>query len=110
MKVRNMRGLVAVVLALLLTLTMMPVAFAGTLQDQIAIGTATITLEADTTECISIPAGKTVTLKLNGHALSNGGTGDTISNSGTLIIEGPGTIEGTGTIEGDRLRCDRQLP
>lgn len=97
MKVRNMRGLVAVVLALLLTLTMMPVAFAGTLQDQIDEGTATITLEADTTECISIPAGKTVTLKLNGHALSNGGTGDTISNYGTLIIEGPGTIEGTGT-------------
>lgn len=89
MKVRNMRGLVAVVLALVMTLTMMPAVFAeDELQNQInGAETVTIKLTADTTECIVIPAGKTVTLDLNGFTLS-GGTeiDDTIANRGTLTI------------------------
>lgn len=89
MKVRNMRGLVAVVLALVMTLTMMPAVFAeDELQNHInGAETVTVKLTADTTECIVIPAGKTVTLDLNGFTLSGGTENDdTIANRGTLTI------------------------
>ncbi|MGN1250125.1 MAG: SH3 domain-containing protein [Candidatus Spyradocola sp.] len=101
MKARKLRGLLAVLLALVLTLTMMPAVFAeNKLQNQIDMGAATmtVTLEASTIECIVIPAGKTVTLKLNGCTLSNKGLDrDTISNYGTLIIEGYGIVESVST-------------
>lgn len=103
MKVRNMRGLVAVVLALVLTLTMMPVAFAeNKLQSQIdEAETVTITLTGDTTECIVIPEGKTVTLDLNGFTLSGGTENDdTIANRGTLTIV-DGSVDKTGKIVSD---------
>ena len=67
MKTRKLRGLLAVLLALVLTLTMMPAVFAeNNLQSQIdGAETVTVKLTADTTECIVIPAGKTVTNDAN---------------------------------------------
>ena len=57
-------------------------------------GTATITLLKDTTEDITIPANKKVTLNLNGKKLTN-------SSSDTITVETGAelTIEGTGTVD-----------
>ena len=57
-------------------------------------GTATITLLKDTTEDITIPAGKKVTLNLNGKTLTNQ-SNDTI----TVEIGAELTIEGAGTVD-----------
>lgn len=61
---------------------------AGTLQSQVdaASGETTVSLTEDVTEDITIPAGKTIILDLAGHKLTNG-TGDTITNNGTLVIK-----------------------
>lgn len=71
-----------------------------------------IVLDADITASITIPAGKTVTLDLNGHKLTNTAGNHTIINEGTLTIKGNGTVdnvshgtgalfnEGTATING----------
>lgn len=53
---------------------------------------AKITLAGDTKGDIVIPAGKTITLDLGGHKLTNV-SGDTITNKGTLTITGTGTVD-----------------
>lgn len=72
---------------------------------------ATIELVQDTIEDVTVPAGKTVTLNLNGKKLTNVSS-NTITNNGTLIITGTGTVDnvthqkaalynkGTATLEG----------
>lgn len=91
------RKLCSVLLALCMVLTLLPVsamAEDGTLQSQIdAIETTgTVTLDKSYTEDISIPAGKTITLDLAGHTLTNVSS-NTITNSGTLTITGNGTVD-----------------
>lgn len=57
-------------------------------------GTATITLLKDTTEDITIPANKKVTLKLNGKTLTNSSSDTiTVANGAELTIEGTGTVD-----------------
>ena len=52
----------------------------------------TITLLKDTNEDVTIPAGATVTLDLNGHKLTNA-SGHTITNNGNLTVTGSGTVD-----------------
>lgn len=52
----------------------------------------TVTLLNDVTEDVVIPAGKTVTLDLNGKKLTNVNN-HTIINNGTLTITGAGTVD-----------------
>ncbi len=66
-----------------------------TLQSKISSSTETVTLDKDYTEDITIEAGKTVTLDLNGHKLTNK-SGHTITNKGTLTIK---DSVGTGTVD-----------
>ena len=67
----------------------------GSLQAQIdnaVDGQVTITLQGETSEDLTIPAGKSIVLDLNGHTLTNK-TGHTITNYGTLTITGTGTVD-----------------
>ena len=52
----------------------------------------TLTLQGETSEDLTIPAGKSIVLDLNGHTLTNK-TGHTITNYGTLTITGSGTVD-----------------
>lgn len=52
----------------------------------------TVTLLKDSAEDVVIPAGKTVTLDLNGKKLTNV-SGHTITNNGTLFVTGNGTVD-----------------
>lgn len=52
----------------------------------------TVKLPADTTKDVTIPAGMTVTLDLNGYKLTNASK-DTIINNGNLTITGNGTVD-----------------
>lgn len=52
----------------------------------------TLTLQGETSEDLTIPAGKIIVLNLNGHTLTNK-TGHTITNYGTLTITGTGTVD-----------------
>ncbi len=52
----------------------------------------TVTLLKDVTEDVVIPAGKTVTLDLNGKKMTNVAS-HTIFNNGTLTINGEGTVD-----------------
>ena len=54
----------------------------------------TVTLLTDTTEDVVIPAGKDITLDLNGKTLTNADD-HTIINNGTLTITGDGTVDNT---------------
>ena len=61
--------------------------------DYLAEGaTVTVKLAADTTKDVTIPAGATVTLDLNGHKLTNA-SGHTITNNGKLTVTGNGTVD-----------------
>ena len=53
----------------------------------------TIKLGADITASITIASGKTITLDLNGHKLTNTDGQHTIVNNGTLTITGTGTVD-----------------
>ena len=67
----------------------------GSLQAQIdnaVDGQVTITLQGETSEDLTIPAGKNIVLDLNGHTLTNQ-SGHTITNYGTLTITGSGTVD-----------------
>ena len=68
----------------------------GSLQTQIEAAVAgqvtTLTLQGETSEDLTIPAGKSIVLDLNGHTLTNK-TGHTITNYGTLTITGSGTVD-----------------
>lgn len=57
-----------------------------------AADNTTVTLLKDTTENVTIPAGATVTLDLNGHKLTNA-SGHTITNNGNLTVTGNGTVD-----------------
>ena len=92
------RRLLSAFLAVMMVLTMAPVAFAAdegdTLQSKINNASDTVTLTKDYTEDITIPAGKNITLDLNGKTLTNK-TGHTITveQGATLTIEGNGTVD-----------------
>ncbi|GFO89106.1 hypothetical protein BUFA31_22700 [Butyricicoccus faecihominis] len=108
------RRLLSAFLAVMMVLTMAPVAFAAgdtaatsesvaeisgtgyaTLQaavDAAVSGSDIITLNADVIEDITIPQDKIVTLDLNGHKITNS-TNHTITNKGMLAINGTGTID-----------------
>ena len=116
------RRLLSAFLAVMMVLTMAPVAFAAddaentvgdtgssesapakTLQQQIdgIKGTGTVTLDKDYTEYVNIPKDSNITLDLNGHKISSGTT--TILNNGTLIVRDSsekknGVIESTGNV------------
>lgn len=61
--------------------------------DYLASGaTVTVKLAADTTKDVTIPAGATVTLDLNGKTLTNV-SGHTITNNGNLTVTGNGTVD-----------------
>ena len=91
------RKLTVLLMTLLLVALCVPALAAGTLQDQInAAGTTptTIKLDQNYKENITIAAGQTITLDLNGYTL-NGGTvkeTPTITNNGTLTITGEGEV------------------
>lgn len=65
-----------------------------TLQDKINLTNvySTITLDKDYTESIVIPAGRGLTIDLNGHTLTNEGK-HTVENYGTLTIKGNGKVD-----------------
>lgn len=93
-----MKKIISIALALLMVAVMLPVmamAEGTTLQSRIDAGETTITLTENVTESITIPAGKTVTLNLNGNTLTNEADKDTI----TVALGGTLTIEGTGTVD-----------
>ena len=68
----------------------------GSLQARIDAADAgqvtTLTLQGETSEDLTIPAGKIIVLDLNGHTLTNK-SGHTITNYGTLTITGSGTVD-----------------
>ena len=75
----------------------------GSLQAQIDAAVAgqvkTLTLQGETSEDLTIPAGKIIVLDLNGHKLTNV-SGHTITNNGTLSITGTGTVDCTTHAKG----------
>ena len=56
-----------------------------------------LTPEADMTQNVVVPAGKTLTLNMGNHTIANNGASDTIVNNGTMILKGTGTIDNTET-------------
>lgn len=93
------RRLLSAFLAVMMVLTMAPVAFAADGNDTVE-NTLSSTIEQDTTlndnytADITVPADKTVTLDLNGHTLTNTGNG-----KATLSVAGNATVK-NGTITG----------
>lgn len=98
------RRLLSAFLAVMMVLTMAPVAFAGNTETTTeyvaqvdgtnyatiaaaieAANNKTLTLLKDVDGQIVIPKGKTVTLDLNGKTMTN--TGTTLYNSGTLVVK-----------------------
>lgn len=90
-----MKKIISIALALLMVAVMLPVmAMANeTLQSKIdaAADGATITLDKDYTEDITIPAGKAITLDLATFTLT-GSSSHTITNNGTLTVVGTGKV------------------
>ena len=85
---RNTRKTIAIILAGILAIMMFgisPTVFADTIAEQIAAGTTTIVLDADMTEDLDVPAGKTLTLDLNGKTLTS-----YVTVEGTLTIKDSG--------------------
>lgn len=68
-----------------------------TLQDKINLTNvySTITLDKNYTESIVIPAGRGLTIDLNGHTLTNEEGKHTVTNYGTLTIKGNGKVDNT---------------
>ena len=102
------------------------VPLASTLQDQINAATSgvetRITLQGDVSEDLTIPADKNIVLELaEGSKLTNV-SGHTITNNGTLTIEGTGTVDnishgraavnnnGTLTIRGGTITRSVDVP
>lgn len=82
----------------------------GTYSDLSALGylasgaTVTVKLAADTTKDVTIPAGATVTLDLNGKTLTNV-SGHTITNNGNLTVTGSGTVDNVTNATGALYNC-----
>ena len=73
--------------------------------DYLASGaTVTVKLAADTTKDVTIPAGATVTLDLNGYKLTNV-SGHTITNNGKLTVTGSGTVDNVTHAKGALYNC-----
>ena len=95
-----MKKIISIALALLMVAVMLPVmamaaevTTAEDLKDAVANG-GEVTLGANITASITIPADKTVTLNLGAFTLT--GNGDhTITNNGTLTVVGSGKVENT---------------
>ena len=68
-----------------------------TLQDKVNLTNVynTITLDNNYTESIVIPAGRGLTIDLNGHTLTNEEGKHTVTNYGTLTIKGNGKVDNT---------------
>lgn len=66
-----------------------------TLQDKVNLTNVynTITLDRDYTESIVIPAGRGLTIDLNGYTLTNEEGKHTVENYGTLTIKGNGRVD-----------------
>ena len=101
-----MKKILATILALVLALGLCSVSWAADGEatvsskeelEQALNGSSvtTIKLGADITASITIASGKTITLDLNGHKLTNTDGQHTITNNGTLTITGTGT----GTVD-----------
>ena len=97
-----MKKLLATVLALVLALGLCSVSWADAAEVKTAEELATavsnggeIKLGEDITASITIDSGKTITLDLNGHKLTNEAGKHTITNNGTLII----TATNGGTVD-----------
>lgn len=99
-----MKKIISIALALLMVAVMLPVMAmaedATEVSTQEALKNAVVaggevTLGADINASITIPAGTTVTLNLNGKTLTNEAGSDTIcvKMGGTLIINGTGTVD-----------------
>ena len=58
----------------------------------------TVTLLADVTESVTIDAGETIVLDLNGHTLTNTEGSHTITNNGALTVQDT-SAGGTGTVD-----------
>lgn len=92
------KRLLSAFLAVMMVLTMAPVAFAAdegdTLQSKINNASDKVTLTKDYAEDITIPAGKTITLDLNGKTLTNAsGNTITVEKEASLTIQGKGTVD-----------------
>lgn len=59
-----------------------------------------IVLDDNITASITIPAGKNITLDLNGQTLTNEAGNHTITNEGTLTIKGDGTVDNVSHARG----------
>ena len=96
-----MKKIISIALALLMVAVMLPVmAMAADVNDATTLKAAVandgeVTLGDNITASITIPAGKTVTLNLNGKTLTNETGKDTIyvEMGGKLTIEGTGTVD-----------------
>ena len=99
-----MKKILATILALVLALGLCSVSWAADGEatvsskeelEQALNGSSvtTIKLDADITASITIASGKTITLDLNGHKLTNTDGQHTITNNGTLTITGTGTVD-----------------
>lgn len=96
-----MKKVISIALALLMVAVMLPVmAMAEDVNDATTLKAAVandgeVTLGDNITASITIPAGKTVTLNLNGKTLTNETGKDTIyvEMGGKLTIEGTGTVD-----------------
>lgn len=99
-----MKKILATILALVLALGLCSVSWAADGEatvsskeelEQALNGSSvtTIKLGADITASITIASGKTITLDLNGHKLTNEAEKHTITNNGTLTITGTGTVD-----------------
>ena len=98
-----MKKIISIALALLMVAVMLPVmAMAADVNDATTLKAAVatsgeVTLGDNITASITIPAGTTVTLNLNGKTLTNDAGKDTITVElgGTLIVEGDGKVDNT---------------
>lgn len=64
----------------------------------------TVKLAENTTKDVTIPAGATVTLDLNGKTLTNV-SGHTITNNGNLTVTGSGTVDNVTNAKGALYNC-----
>ena len=99
-----MKKILATILALVLALGLCSVSWAADGEATVSSkeelkqalngsSVTTIKLGADITASITIASGKTITLDLNGHKLTNTDGQHTITNNGTLTITGTGTVD-----------------
>ena len=94
------KKLLATALALMMLLSLLPsaafaadVGTAGALQSALSAG-GSVKLTANVTGDFTVPSGKSVTLDLNGHTITNtSGHTITVQNGAALTITGTGTVD-----------------